>query len=56
MQQISFAIGHFLEWTFKILTGMGSLSGGELKNERINNAFQEKDQDCLLYTSPSPRD
>ena len=29
----------------KILTGMGSLSGGELKNERINNAFQEKDQE-----------
>ncbi|MBK6829345.1 MAG: hypothetical protein IPG92_00740 [Flavobacteriales bacterium] len=25
MQQISFAIGHFLEWTFKILTGMGWL-------------------------------
>lgn len=29
----------------KILTGMGSLSGGELKNERINNAFEEKDQE-----------
>jgi putative iron-regulated protein len=29
----------------KILTGMGSLSGGELKNERINNAYETKDQE-----------
>jgi len=29
----------------KILTGMGSLSGGELKNERMNNAYEEKDQE-----------
>jgi putative iron-regulated protein len=29
----------------KILTGMGTLSGGELKNERINNAFEEQDQE-----------
>lgn len=25
MQQISFAIGHFLEWTFKLLSAMGWL-------------------------------
>ena len=25
MQQIFFAIGHFLEWTFKVLTSMGWL-------------------------------
>ena len=25
MQQIFFAIGHFLEWTFKVLTAMGWL-------------------------------
>ncbi len=25
MQQTFFAIGHFLEWTFKIITGMGWL-------------------------------
>ena len=29
----------------KILTGMGSLAGGELRNERMNNAFQERDQE-----------
>ncbi|MEJ7727980.1 MAG: imelysin family protein [Polyangiaceae bacterium] len=29
----------------KMITGMGSLSGGELKNERINNAYQTKDQE-----------
>lgn len=29
----------------KILTGMGSLAGGELKNERMNNAYQERDQE-----------
>lgn len=23
MQEISFAIGHFLEWTFKVLSAMG---------------------------------
>lgn len=28
-----------------MLTGMGTLSGGELKNERINNAYQERDQE-----------
>lgn len=28
-----------------ILTGMGTLSGGELKNERINNAYQTQDQE-----------
>jgi putative iron-regulated protein len=28
-----------------MLTGMGSLAGGELKNERINNAYQERDQE-----------
>jgi putative iron-regulated protein len=29
----------------KILTGMGSLAGGELRNERMNNAYQERDQE-----------
>ncbi len=29
----------------KILTGMGSLSGAELTSERINNAFQNRDQE-----------
>jgi hypothetical protein len=25
MQQISFALGHFMEWTFTIITGLGWL-------------------------------
>ncbi len=29
----------------KMMTGMGSLSGAELTSERINNAFQERDQE-----------
>lgn len=29
----------------KMITGMGSLAGGELRNERMNNAFQERDQE-----------
>jgi putative iron-regulated protein len=29
----------------KILTGVGSMAGGELKSERINNAFSERDQE-----------
>jgi putative iron-regulated protein len=29
----------------KIVTGMGSLSGAELTSERMNNAFQERDQE-----------
>lgn len=29
----------------KIITGMGSLSGAELTSERMNNAFQDRDQE-----------
>ena len=39
--------------------GLGNV-GGKLASNLLNNNFDlmvfDKDNDCLLYTSPSPRD
>ena len=32
------------------------LSGGRLRFDRLDSTFVRIDTDCLLYTSPSPRD
>ena len=44
-----------LPWQFKdITTQVGDLTGGDYKG--TGAAFIDVDNDCLLYTSPSPRD
>ena len=47
----------FLEWTIKASAALRSIFGAaSTQVDQFEVAVEVKDEGCLLYTSPSPRD